>query len=91
MEDRTINQNGVTPIYIEKNSGKIYIGNLYVEEPSVAFVKGSYELQDYAPTIQPSIHREEVDQIKDWIERRISTEHPYRLAYFMGRLVLGSL
>lgn len=42
MEDRTINQNGQTPIYIEKNSGQIYVGNLYVEEPSVAFVKGSY-------------------------------------------------
>lgn len=41
MEDKTINQNGQTPIYIEKNSGQIYVGNLYVEEPSVAFVKGS--------------------------------------------------
>ena len=56
MEDRTINQNGQTPIYIEKISGQIYVGNLYVEEPSVAFVKGAYELQDYSPTIQPSIH-----------------------------------
>lgn len=89
MEDRTINQNGQTPIYIEKNSGQIYVGNLYVEEPSVAFVKGSYELQDYAPTIQPSIHREEVDQIKDWIERRISTEHPCRLALLYGKAGVG--
>lgn len=46
MEDRTINQNGQTPIYIEKNSGQIYVGNLYVEEPSVAFVKGSHVLSE---------------------------------------------
>ena len=89
MEDRTIYQNGQTPIYIEKNSGQIYVGNLYVEEPSVAFVKGSYELQDYMPTIQPSIHREEVDQIKDWIERRTSTEHPCRLALLYGKAGVG--
>lgn len=31
MEERTIYQNGVTPIYIENNEGQIYVGNVYVE------------------------------------------------------------
>ena len=41
------------------------------------------------PTIQPSIHREEVDQIKDWIERRASTEHTCRLALLYGKAGVG--
>lgn len=89
MEDRTVNQNGVTPIYIENNSGQIYVSNFYVEKSSVAFVKGSYELQDYMPTIQPSIHREEVGLIKDWIDRKISPEQPCRLALLYGKAGVG--
>lgn len=89
MEERSINQNGVMPIYIEKNEGQIYVGNAYVEEASSAFNKGSYELLDYTPTIQPAIHREEVEQIKDWIERKASTDQPSRLALLYGKAGIG--
>ena len=89
MVERCINQNGVTPIYIEKNEGQIYIDNIYAEEASTAFNKGSYELQDYTPTIQPAIHREEVCQIRDWIERKSSTECSSRLALLYGKAGIG--
>lgn len=89
MEERSINQNGVMPIYIEKNEGQIYVGNAYVEEASSAFNKGSYELLDYTPTIQPAIHREEVEQIKDWIERKASTDQSSRLALLYGKAGIG--
>ena len=36
MEDRTINQNGQTPIYIEKNSGQIYVNNLLLSDKNIA-------------------------------------------------------
>ena len=89
MKEGTINQNGVTPIYIENNEGQIYIDNNYVEEASTAFNKGSYELQNYTPTIQPAIHREEVCQIKDWIERKSSAECSSRLALLYGKAGIG--
>ena len=54
MEARTIEQNGVTPIYIEKNNGSIFVRSAYVEEVTSAFKKGSYELQDYTPPYNQS-------------------------------------
>lgn len=60
MEERTVNQYGVKPIYIEKNEGEIYVSENYIESPSSAFYNGSYELWDYTPTIEPAISREEV-------------------------------
>ena len=89
MEARTIEQNGVTPIYIEKNNGSIFVGSAYVEEVTSAFKKGSYELQDYTPTIQPVVHREEVDLIKNWIELKASTERSSRLALLYGKAGIG--
>ena len=74
MEERTINQNGLTSIYIEKNDGQIFVGNAYVEDAACAFEKVSYELHDYTPSIQPAITREEVGLIKDWIDRKASSE-----------------
>ena len=89
MEERKINQNGAMPIYIENNEGQIYVENSYVEEASYAFDKGSYELIDYTPTIKPAIHRDEVRQIKDWIERKASTDQPSRLALLYGKAGIG--
>lgn len=88
MEDRIVNQYGQKPIYIEKNEGNIYIGN-YIEDPSLAFNKGSYELLDYAPTIKPAIRRDEVDLIKDWISRKASVEKSSRLGLLYGKAGIG--
>ena len=68
MEERTVQQYGGKSIYVEKNEGQIYMGNAYVEDASYAFNKGSHELLDYTPTIQPAIYRDEVEQIKDYFE-----------------------
>lgn len=89
MEERVINQFGVKPIYIDKNEGKIHIDNNYVEEPSFAFKNGSYELLGYTPTIQPSIHRPEVNQIINWIERDASTDQSARIALLYGKAGIG--
>ena len=89
MEERAINQNGVTPIYIESNEGQIYVGNVYMEETSNAFSNGSYELKEYIPTINPAIHRDVVNQIKDWIEKKASIEHSSRLALLYGKAGIG--
>ena len=89
MEERSINQNGVMPIYIENNEGQIYVGNAYVEEASSAFNKGSYDLLGYTPTIKPAIHRDEVGKINDWIERKASNDQPSRLALLYGKAGIG--
>lgn len=89
MEERTVNQIGIKPIYIEKNEGRIYIGNNYVEEASSAFCNGSYELLDYTPTIKPAIPREEVELIQEWIERKATTEKSSRLALLYGKAGIG--
>lgn len=87
--DVMVQQYGEKSIYVGKNDGQIYVGNAYVEEASAAFNKGSYELKEYTPTIHPAIHRDEVDQIKDWIDRKASNEHPSRLALLYGKAGIG--
>ena len=89
MEERTINQNGLTSIYIEKNDGQIFVGNAYVEDAACAFEKVSYELHDYTPSIQPAITREEVGLIKDWIDRKAPSEINSRLALLYGKAGIG--
>ena len=89
MEAKTVNQFGDKSIYVERNEGEIYVGMNYVEEPSSAFNKGSYELQEYAPTIHPSIRRDEVDLIKTWIEKKAPAEQSARLALVYGKAGIG--
>lgn len=89
MEERTVNQMGTKPIYIEKNEGIVYVGNNYVEEPCSAFYSGSYELLDYTPTIKPAILREEVGLIQEWIERKAPAEESARLALLYGKAGVG--
>ena len=89
MEERTVNQMGHNVTYIEKNEGRIYIGNSYVEEPSSAFCNGSYELLDYTPSIEPAIPRDEVGMILEWIEKKASTEKSSRLALLYGKAGIG--
>lgn len=84
-----VQQYGEKSIYVGKNEGQIFVGNAYIEEASAAFNKGSYELKEYRPTIHPAIHRDEVDQIKDWIERKASDERPSRLALLYGKAGIG--
>ena len=84
-----VQQYGEKSIYVGKNEGQIFVGNAYIEEASAAFNKGSYELKEYTPTIHPAIHRDEVDQIKDWIERKASDERPSRLALLYGKAGIG--
>lgn len=90
MEKRMVNQIGIKPIYIERNEGKIYIGeNRYVEEAPSAFCNGSYELLDYTPTIKPAILRAEVGYILEWIDRKASPEKSARLALLYGKAGIG--
>ena len=89
MEEKTVNQTGTNNFYIEKNEGKIYIGNSYIENPSSAFCNGSYELLDYTPTIEPEIQRVEVDMIQKWIESKATTEKSARVALLYGKAGIG--
>lgn len=89
MEERSVNQTGSPSVYIEKNEGNVYVGDTYVENPSSAFCKGSYELLGYTPTIKPVIPRAEVDLIQAWIEREVSTEESDRLALLYGKAGIG--
>lgn len=89
MEEKTVLQFGDKPIYVEKNEGEIYVGLNYVEKPSSAFNNGSYELKAYSPTINPPIRREEVDLIKEWIERKAGNEQAARLALVYGKAGIG--
>lgn len=89
MEERFVNQTGTRPIYIERNEGKIYLGNHYIEDPVSAFSNGSYELLDYAPTIEPAIHRDEVDMILAWIEKEYGKKNSDRLALLYGKAGIG--
>lgn len=84
-----VQQYGEKSIYVGKNEGQVFVGNAYIEEASAAFNKGSYELKEYTPTIHPAIHWDEVDQIKDWIERKASDERPSRLALLYGKAGIG--
>lgn len=84
-----VNQFGDKSIYVGRNDGEIYVGMGYVEEPSSAFNKGSYELQEYAPTIHPSIRRDEVDLIKTWIGRKAPAEQSARLTLVYGKAGIG--
>lgn len=88
MDMRVVNQYGNKSVFVERNEGAIYVGN-YIEEPEMAFNKGSYELYDYAPTISPAIHRLEVDLIKDWIEKEATTDQSARIALLYGKAGIG--
>lgn len=89
MEAGIVNQFGDKSIYVGRNEGEIYVGMNYVEEPSTAFNNGSYELLDYAPTINPAVRRSEVDEIKRWIEQKASTDKAARLALVYGKAGIG--
>lgn len=89
MEKRTVNQIGEKSIYIENHKGGIYVGDIHVEEPSTAFCKGSYELLDYTPTIEPAIPRDEVEMIQEWIERKVPAEKSSRLSLLYGKAGIG--
>lgn len=89
MNERVVNQTGARPIYIERNEGKIYVGNRYTEDPVAAFRNGSYELLDYPPTIDPAIHRDEVDMILEWIEKTSDKGDSDRLALLYGKAGIG--
>lgn len=88
VENRTVNQFGRN-IYIEKNEGGVYVGDNYIEEASSAFCNGSYELLDYAPTIEPPIPRDEVGQILEWIEKEAGTEKSSTLGLLYGKAGIG--
>lgn len=89
MAERIINLKGQQPIYIERNNGEIYVGNRYSEDPVTAFRNGSYELLNYTPTIDPAIHRDEVDMIIAWIEKKSDKENSDGLALLYGKAGIG--
>lgn len=62
----TVFQLGTTNLLIERNNGEIYMQG-YVANTSRAFQEESFELDHYCPSIHPSIQREEVQEILDWI------------------------
>lgn len=86
MNEHVINQFGDKPIYVERNIGSIYVGN-YVANSSEAFADQSFELQNYAPKIDPPIQRDEVKYILDWIAKTHLQKSPTELLYSM--VVLG--
>ena len=88
MNERIINQIGDKSVYIERNSGAVYVGG-YVADPNDAFVDQSFELQNYMPKIQPSIQRNEVGEILDWIENDTQAEKPNRVALLYGGAGVG--
>lgn len=90
MEERTVNQFGAKSILIERNQGNVYIEDSYTEEPSLAFRNGSYELEEYTPTIHPAIPRDEVKMILDWIrEEADTTDDSSRVALLCGDAGIG--
>lgn len=88
MNEHIINQFGDKPIYVERNIGSIYVGN-YVANSSEAFADQSFELQNYAPKIDPPIQRDEVKYILDWIAEDTFAEKPNRVALLYGSAGVG--
>lgn len=88
MSERIIKQNGDNAVYIERNSGVIYMGG-FVATPNDAFNDQSFELQNYEPKIQPPIRRDEVKSILDWIAKDTQTEKPNRVALLYGSAGVG--
>lgn len=88
MAEKTINQFGEKPVYIERNEGQIYIGD-YTQEAVAAFRDGSFDLYDYTPTLSPAILREEVGLIKNWIEKEADSTQAARLALLYGKAGIG--
>lgn len=89
MNERTINLTGKNAIYIEKNHGYLHISNNLIEEISTAFRKGSYELHNYTPSIKPSIPREEVNLIQDWIEQDTTETTRCNIGILYGKAGIG--
>ncbi len=90
MDDRIINQFGNRPSCVGQNYGNIYNGSEdYVSDTASAFEDESYELSSYTPTIQPTIKRDEVTQIIDWIAKDTSSERPNRVALLYGKAGIG--
>lgn len=88
MTEHVINQTGDKSLFIERNSGAVYVGE-YVADPNDAFVDQSFELHSYAPKIQPPIQRDEVGQILDWIAKDTDSEKPNRVALLYGGAGVG--
>ena len=88
MNEHIINQTGDKSVYIEHNTGAIYVSD-YVADPNEAFTDQSFELQNYAPKIQPPIQRDEVGHILDWIAKDTDSEKPNRVALLYGSAGIG--
>lgn len=89
MNDRVINHIGDKSLYVERNNGAIYMTNSFVADLDDAFVDQSFELQAYAPKIQPSIQRDEVGRILDWIAHDTQPDKPNRIALLYGSAGVG--
>lgn len=83
-----VNQLGDKSVYVERNSGIIYMGG-FVATANDAFDDQSFELQNYAPKILPPIQRDEVKYILDWIAKDAQTEKPNRVALLYGSAGVG--
>lgn len=84
-----INQFGDNSIYVERNVGQIFIGGNFIEEPTSAFSTVSSELKNYTATITPHIHRDEVNEVVEWIAREAEKEGSSRLALVYGKAGAG--
>lgn len=88
MNERVVNQIGDNTVYVERNSGAIYMGT-YVADTNDAFADQSFELENYAPKIQPPIQRDEVSQILDWIAADTQAGKNNRVALLYGGAGVG--
>lgn len=88
---REINQNGSKTLYVENNSGRIYIveTNRYISPDDKALKDGSIELKMFTPSINPPVERNEVNTILDWIIRDADNKNPQRVGLLYGKAGIG--
>lgn len=83
-----MHQYGDKSLFVENNSGTIYIDG-YSTEAEDAFSDGSFELEMYHPSIRPHIDRNEVSDIAAWIEKDSDEKNPIRVGLLYGKPGIG--
>lgn len=88
MAENFVLQNGEKSVYVDNNTGNIYIGD-YATDAEHAFEDGSFDLEMYRPSINPPVKRSEVDSIVSWIEQESDIQSPMRIGLLYGKPGIG--
>lgn len=88
MAGNVVFQYGEKSVFIDNNSGNIYIDG-YATDAEHAFVDGSFDLGMYRPSINPAVKRHEVDSITSWIEQDSDEQKPIRIGLVYGKPGIG--